>query len=160
MVVGIGNDIRGDDGIGLLVAQQMRSILPSSYTVKELHSAGFNLLEAVRGFKKAYIIDAVKTAGGIPGTVYRYSAQEFRESLAISSFHELDVNHLVAFGEQMTGEAMPEITVLAIEVLNLNEFSETLSPELEKQFDRIVEKVKNAILTKPACHCEESAKGG
>ena len=40
---------------------------------------------------------------------------------------------------------MPEVEVLAVEAIRLNEFSEKLSPQLEEQFDKIVETVKTEI---------------
>lgn len=145
LILGIGNTIRGDDGIGIRVARKLKQILPPQYTIKELSSAGLDLMEAIAGFKKAILIDAVQTTGGVPGHVYHLSPQEFQYSSSVLSFHALDLNQVIEIGKKLMEGKMPRIEVLAVETPRLNEFSENLSPALEDQFDKIVEIIKNKV---------------
>jgi hydrogenase maturation protease len=139
LVLGIGNTIRGDDGIGIHVARYLKKRLPGQFKVKELSTGGLDLMEMMAGYHKAVLIDAVQTLEGEPGNVYHYSLQECSDSMHIASFHSLNLSQLVALGTMIMKEKMPEISVLAIEAPNIDEFSEHLSPQIEERFDIIVE---------------------
>ena len=146
LVLGIGNMIRGDDGIGIHLVRRLKQILPQKYQIKELSTAGLDLLEAISGFSKVILIDAIQTPDGEPGQIYHLSLEDFKNSSNLSSTHALDLKQVLELGKKLMGEKMPEkIEILAVEARRLNEFKETLSPELEEQFDRIVDKVRREI---------------
>lgn len=145
LVLGIGNTIKGDDGVGIYLARRLREILPPRFEIKELATAGLDLIEAISGYGKVILIDAIQTPDGEPGQVYHLSLQEFKQSCNLSSTHTLNLRQVVELGEKLTGGKMPQVEVLAVEARRLDEFSEKLSPELEERFDEIVEKVRIEI---------------
>ena len=147
LVLGIGNIIRGDDGIGIYCARELRRILPQWFDIKELSTAGLDLLSVIVGYSKVIIIDAIQTKEGVQGAVYRLSLEEFAYSQHISSTHTINFNQLIELGEQVIGETMPKMEVLAIEAKKLHEFSQYLSEELQCQFDQIIQRVKTEIET-------------
>jgi len=148
LVAGIGNTIRGDDGVGIHLARKLREILPPRFEIKELATAGLDLMEAISGHGKVILIDAIQTPDGKPGQVYHLSLQDVKYSSNLTSTHALDLKQVVELKRKLTSREMPEkVDVLAVEARRLDEFSEKLSPELERQFDEIVEKVRAEIET-------------
>lgn len=76
MIVGLGNELRGDDGAGLLAARRLRERLPASRRPCEVHEhtgEGDGLLELWQGAGATLVLDAART-GAPPGTVLRFDA--------------------------------------------------------------------------------------
>lgn len=73
VVVGIGNDFRGDDGAGLVAARELRKFVPAAVNIIELNNEVASLLEHLTGCDAAIIIDAVRS-GAQPGTIHCFDA--------------------------------------------------------------------------------------
>jgi hydrogenase maturation protease len=74
LIVGVGSQERGDDGVGLLVARAMSSRNLSHTTILEESGEGGALLEAWKGADAVILVDAV-SSGAAPGTLHRFDAQ-------------------------------------------------------------------------------------
>lgn len=69
LLIGIGNEFKGDDGLGPLVAREMkRRSLPGVEIVEE-SGEGTSLMQAWEGARQVMIVDAV-SSGQIPGTLH------------------------------------------------------------------------------------------
>ena len=55
LILGIGNTIRGDDGVGIYLARKLRGILPRRFEIRESAAGGFDLLEAIYGYDKVTV---------------------------------------------------------------------------------------------------------
>ena len=75
LVIGVGNEYRGDDAVGLLVARRVRELAPGLARILEQSGEGAALMEAWRGATAVIICDAV-CSGAEPGTVHRLDAAE------------------------------------------------------------------------------------
>jgi hydrogenase maturation protease len=84
LLVGVGNEYRSDDGVGLVVARKIHEKLIPSVTVKEESGEGAALMESWQGFQNVIIVDAV-SSGAIPGTIFRIDAN--KETVSIKFFH-------------------------------------------------------------------------
>jgi hydrogenase maturation protease len=84
LLIGVGNDYRSDDGIGLLVARKIREKQIPFITVKEESGEGASLIEAWQGFQIVILVDAV-SSGTEPGTIFRIWTNE--EIIPIKFFH-------------------------------------------------------------------------
>lgn len=74
LVLGIGNEYRGDDGTGRVVARKLLDAELPSVTVREASGEGATLMEAWTGVQSVIIVDAVES-GAPPGRVHRFDAQ-------------------------------------------------------------------------------------
>lgn len=72
-VIGVGNEWRGDDAIGLLVARRLRAKALSNVIVGEHRGDPTLLLDAWEGTGTVYLVDAVYS-GAVAGTVRRWDA--------------------------------------------------------------------------------------
>lgn len=73
LLVGVGNDFRGDDAAGLLVAREVRKLVPSSIAVTEDDGDIAHMIDAWRGYRLVILVDAART-GRQPGEIYRFDA--------------------------------------------------------------------------------------
>ncbi len=84
LIIGIGNEYRGDDAAGLIVARRLKARLADSVIVLEQSGDGAALIEAWRGAQTVTIIDATMS-GAAPGTIHRFDATV--QPIPAVSFH-------------------------------------------------------------------------
>jgi len=140
LVLGMGNPILSDDGVGIKVAHEVANQLNNpKVTVSETSAAGLSLLDSIAGYDKVIIIDAIQTEKGRAGQIYRMSAEDFSLTKHLSSPHQINLATALELGK-MLNLAMPkEITVFAIEAKDITSFSEKCTPEVEKAIPKVVE---------------------
>jgi hydrogenase maturation protease len=75
LVIGIGNEYRGDDAAGRLVARRLHERLPGDVIVRECSGESATLMELWQGHDRVYLVDAVQSHQP-PGTLHRLAAHE------------------------------------------------------------------------------------
>jgi hydrogenase maturation protease len=142
LVLGIGNPILSDDGVGIEVAREVeKNLNDPQVAVSETSAAGLSLLDSMLGYDKVIIIDAIQTKGGKAGQIYRMEPEDFSSAKRLSSPHQINLVTALELGK-MLNLAMPrEITVFAIEAQDIATFSEKCTPEVEKAIPEVVKMV-------------------
>ncbi len=133
LVIGLGNPILGDDGVGWQVAEAVQAELAAhprpGVEVAFAALGGLSLMERLVGYDRALIIDAI-TLGEPPGTVRCFWLDDMPglASTHLASAHDTTLPTALALGKQM-GAALPEVVqVVGVEAERLFDFSETLTP--------------------------------
>ena len=135
VLVGLGNPVRGDDAVGLRVAEAVASLLaaqpvPGARVVTSTRG-GFELIDLLEGADRAIIVDCLDLPDAVPGRVRQLSVREVAGAARLVGSHELGLGDAVAFA-RLSGVAMPErIEVFAIEAALEDRIEERLSPEVE-----------------------------
>jgi hydrogenase maturation protease len=75
VIVGIGNDFRGDDGAGLAAARLLMGLSSPEITILELNGEVTRVLDHLHEYDAAFFIDAVQSRHS-PGTVHRFDASQ------------------------------------------------------------------------------------
>ena len=90
VVIGVGNELRGDDGAGLAVVRALSGGVPEGVVVLECEGEPVSLLAAWEGHERAIVVDATQSESE-PGTIRRLLAQDgpLPPALAGSSTHLL-----------------------------------------------------------------------
>jgi len=146
LILGIGNDILSDDGIGPRIVEAMKRDLEwENLNYMTAASGGLDVLELISGYKTVIIIDAIKTRDGIPGDIYYLTPSSFKETLHISSFHDVSFLTALQLGEQLDMPVPNTIHILAIEIVEDLNFSTEFSPPIAEKYDSIYKKVKAAV---------------
>lgn len=142
LVLGIGNPILSDDGVGIKVAHEVEGKLNDpQVTVAETSAAGLSLLDSIVGYDKVIIIDAIQTEKGRAGQIYRMGIEDFSLTKHFSSPHQINLATALELGK-MLNLAMPqEITVFAVEAKDITSFSEKCTPEVEQAIPEVVKMV-------------------
>ena len=149
LVLGMGNPILSDDGVGLLVADRLReSSLPDSVEVVQSEVGGLRLLELVRGFTRVIIIDALRSpaeSGRHPGEIYRYEAKDFKGGHRYGSAHSIGLDTALEIGHKLGYDMPEEVTVFAIEAEDVETFGEELSPPVAAAAERVFALVREEV---------------
>ena len=142
LVLGLGNPILSDDGVGIRVAHEVASQLENpQVTVLETSAAGLSLLDSIVGYDKVIIIDAIQTEKGEAGQIYRMTTADFSLTKHFSSPHQINLVTALELGK-MLNLAMPgEITVFAVEAKDITNFSEECTAEVEQAIPAVVKMV-------------------
>ena len=149
LVLGMGNPILSDDGVGLLVAGRLAERqLPAGVEVAVSEVAGLRLLELVRGFTRVIIIDALKSpaeAGREPGEVVRYDASDFKGGHRYGSAHSIGLDTALEVGRQVGYDMPGEVIVFAIEAEDIETFGEELTPAVAAAADVVTDLVLQEV---------------
>jgi hydrogenase maturation protease len=146
LVAGIGSTIRGDDGVGVHAARQLRTrSLPDNVRVIELGTAGLALLDVVEGYDGLIVLDAIVT-GAPCGTVHVLAGEEVARAVHLGAGHEADLPTTLSLGRKLMGSHMPQdVAVVAVEVGDLTTFSERLTPEVEAAIPDVIARVERLL---------------
>lgn len=129
LVLGLGNDLLGDDAVGLAVARRVAACLTTDQVhVVETSEAGLALLEHIIGYDPVVIVDAAQTGEAPVGTVRVFGPERFRQVVAPSA-HYAGLPEVLELGQRL-GAPMPRVIhVVAIEVADPFHFATELSSE-------------------------------
>jgi hydrogenase maturation protease len=152
LVIGLGNEERGDDGSGLEVVRALRPRLAGRARFEECTSEGIALLELWRDADRVLVVDAV-VSGGVPGTVLRFEAGDgFSPGVrSATSTHGLSLAEAVALGRGL-GCLPRHLVVYGIEVDNLAigaGLSAPVARGVREVTDRIVAEIAEAETPPP-----------
>ena len=165
LVLGLGNPIRGDDGVGWRVAEAVQAFLAMKSESKDPHPAlpqagrelievdmlpggGLNLMERLVGYDRAILVDAMQS-GKEPGSVKVFPLEALENPSAghLGSTHETNLLTALEIGRNLGAHlpAVGAIMVVAVEAQPVFEFSEQLSQPVAKAVPEAVEIVMNLL---------------
>jgi hydrogenase maturation protease len=166
LVVGLGNPILGDDGVGWKVAEEVREKLsiPSPTAplpagegshvvdVECLSLGGISLMEHLIGYERAILIDAFSLEGPI-GSILVLKLSELPNYSAFhtTSAHDTSFQNAITLGRSMGAQLPEEITVVGIATRQVYDFSEELSPPVAQAVPQavqiVLELLKQTVIT-------------
>jgi hydrogenase maturation protease len=144
LVVGLGNEHRGDDAAGILVARILRPRLADAGAVLELDAEGTELLDAWEGRELAVVIDAV-APGGRPGAVRRIEvgSTPLPKGLGRTSSHGISLAEVVGFGEALH-QSPKRLVIYGIEAVSF-EPGAPLSAEVSAALEPVARQVEEEV---------------
>jgi len=121
LVLGLGNELRGDDAVGLRVVRKLRRSLPHRDDVafQEASVAGLGILDLVCGYQNLIVVDAIETEGGGPGQIYRLDEESFPRKAPSWSLHGLCLSTVLELGRRCGCPVPEKVGIYAIEVENI-----------------------------------------
>jgi hydrogenase maturation protease len=152
IVIGLGNPILGDDGVGWRVVEKVRVNLvkafgePSQgFEVDTLSGGGLNLMERLVGYDRAILVDAMQSGQSSAGAVSVFPLETLENPFAghLGSTHETNLQTALEIGRNL-GVQLPapgKVLVVAIEAQKVFEFSEELSLPVAAAVGKAVEEV-------------------
>jgi hydrogenase maturation protease len=151
LIIGLGNPILGDDGVGWKVAQEVEKHLQSlpplapepdtggkeaaeNVKVECLSLAGISLMEQMVGYERVILIDSLNTGQHAQGEVAAFSLDSLEDLLHghSASAHDLSLKGALKLGRSM-GADLPrdeDIQIVAIEAAHIYDFTEELTPKI------------------------------
>ncbi|MBN1389313.1 MAG: hydrogenase maturation protease [Candidatus Thermoplasmatota archaeon] len=143
IIVGIGNPILGDDGVGIHVVRQLKS--RSDVDVREAYTGGMNLLDMILGYDRAILVDAVYLKDMDVGDVRVMDLDELGTAHSTSP-HDATLMEAVELSGIYGEERVPnEITLVGIRIDRVEEFSDELSVKIGSAIPQAVDIVKGLL---------------
>ena len=147
VVIGLGNPLRADEGIGVRIVQGLEARPEEErrdVRLLDIGTAGLRLLDALSGADRAIIVDCT-LMGEEPGTMLRFTREDVasRRDRASLGPHSGDLLHYVDLAASL-GESPSEIVFFGIEPASLD-YREELSPQLEARLPLYLERIAREI---------------
>lgn len=140
IVIGLGNPILGDDGVGWKVAEEVKKQLTSPLTpllkgegnvvdVTCLSLGGLGLMEHLIGYQRAILIDAFQVEDD-PGSILILKLSDLPNYSAYhtASAHDTSLQNAIELGRSMGADLPDDVEVVGISTKRVYDFSEELSP--------------------------------
>ena len=144
LVLGLGNTLLGDDGVGIHVARSVAALRGegSSFDVVEASLGGTALLDVIAGYDTLILIDALVTTQDRPaGTIQTLSLDDLEATPKSCTSHTLDLRTTLKLGAEL-GYSMPgTVRIYAVEIEPRLEFKEGLSACVELSAEELVRRV-------------------
>lgn len=138
-VIGIGNILLGDEGVGVRIVEELRKRdLPENVEVHDGATSGIALLNFLEDKDKVIIVDAVK-GGEEPGTVHQFSIDKALEKPEMVSLHDIDFVMAYQTSKDIL-DLTEDITVIGVEPKTIEDGME-LSEQVENAVPHAIELV-------------------
>jgi len=140
LVLGVGNSILTDDGVGIKIAHKIKEGNPELEVI-ETSEGGMAILDHVLGYDKLIIIDSIKTGRGKPGELYKLELEDLKPASDFSSSHGISIATAFELGQRL-GYRMPRfVSIYAIEIKDNSTFGEECTEEVEERIPSIARKI-------------------
>ncbi len=146
-VIGIGNPLRHDDGIGIVLLdflKQYQKEFPASVSYVDGGTGGMNVLHLFSDYDIILIIDAVEFKGK-PGAWVFFSSEEVisQKHLIVNSTHGSDIFQIISIARQL-GESPTHVFFFGIEPQDVS-FGEGLSESVNNHLPEIQKQLKEKL---------------
>jgi len=142
LILGVGNILQKDEGVGVRVVQEMaRSYsFPPGVELLDGATAGVALLSRIKEFDHLIVVDTVQ-AGAEPGAVFRFTPEEagFSELPFRTSVHEMGLPEVLTLAEVIGRR--PQTVIIGIQPEDMVSLSEDLSPLIQSKVPEVIELV-------------------
>ena len=135
LVLGIGNELLGDDGVGIRVARYFERLGLHIFDVKYAGIGGFNLIDYIDGYSKVIIIDAFEKDYDIPEEyqIVVYDKTDIIEKSLIYSSHETSLGMGLQLANETSPDQVPDdIKFVAIEIPIQTTYTNRLTKNTKK----------------------------
>jgi hydrogenase maturation protease len=149
-IVGIGNPVRCDDSVGLLVARRVHELVCQErrpVATAEQHAWCLDLLDDLAGCGRALIVDSAITGDRAPGETAVFPAAELdaMRGGAFVNAHGFNLASLLDTGRNLGYDLPERIDVLAVEITDNLTFSERPTPAVACRIDEIAARALEMI---------------
>jgi hydrogenase maturation protease len=134
IIIGLGNPILGDDGVGWKVAEEIKQRLPADSCVdlECLSVGGISLMERLIGYDRAIIVDSFIADAEDVGSILIHKLDELPNYSAfhITSVHDTSLQNAIQLGKEMGAYLPEEVIVIGIAIQRIHDFGENISPQV------------------------------
>ncbi len=134
IIIGLGNPILGDDGVGWKVIEEISQHLPreTSIGIECLSVGGLALMEHLIGYDRAIIIDSFIVDKEDVGSILIRKLNDLPNYSAfhITSAYDTSLQNAIHLGREMGAYLPVEVVVIGVAIQHITEFGEELSPSV------------------------------
>ncbi len=148
LVMGIGNYLMGDEGLGVhLVNGLLPALLPPGTTVVDGGTGGFYLLEYFENHEHVVLVDATLD-GNPPGTIRLIRPRFAADFPPAMSTHDIGLKDLVSALQLL--DKMPRIDLFVVSIASIRQQGTELSREIANALPRVARQISDLLFRQPA----------
>lgn len=144
LVLCLGNALRRDDAVALRVADALEAAPEPGAVVRRSARSGLYLLDDMEGFERVVVVDAVRTGASPPGAVHAVPLEAIHAPEGPSP-HAIGLPSAIARARAAGAPVPARIHVVAIEVLDMEEVGEGLTPAVAAAVPEAARAVRTAV---------------
>ncbi len=142
-VIGLGSTIRGDDGIGVTLIQELKTRkLPENVELYDAGTSGMNILHHLKDFDRVIIVDAIRREGEAGDWTF-FHPEDVTGSTEMRSTHDANLLEALELSE-ILGERPEEVVIMGVIPADLS-LSEELSPTLQDRLPELIEALMHKV---------------
>ena len=153
LVIGLGNPILGDDGVGWKIADEVAAAVgpQSPIEIDTAALGGLSLMERMLDYDRVVLVDSMETGQNPVGSVQTFPLASLPDPMAghSASTHDTSLITALKTAESIGADIPKRVDVVAIEAQNVYDFSEELSPSVAAAVPRAVQAVLDLIQGAP-----------
>lgn len=153
LVLGLGNELYGDDAVGIHVIRRLKKDLEEGkindrlfkdVELEECSLSGLALLEVIVGYDTLVLVDTIKKPEPTTGKIRLMEGKDLRH-IPGPSPHYVSIPQAIEIGERLELQVPSRIKIIAVEAKNIYNLGEELTEEMTKALPVIVEVVKKVL---------------
>lgn len=143
LVLGMGNTLLGDDGLGILITRYLENNLYSCNNLEfaETSWGGFRIIDLLRDYDNVIIVDTIHTGTQPAGSVNYLQPDELLHTLRLNSYHDINFITALTLGKELNFKMPDKIDIFAIEIDDSYTISESVSPSLIPSVKKCIESI-------------------
>ena len=145
LVLGLGNELLSDDGVGILAARALAKELRGQADVVETALHGLALLELFLGYRQAIVVDAICTGAHPPGAILELDPADL-ETVESPSPHYTGLPEMLTLAHQLKLNFPPDIKIIAMEVVDPFTVGFELSDPVQQALPEFIAKIKAQVM--------------
>ena len=143
LILGIGNPLLSDDGIGTRIVQDLEGKLDSDvFDFFSVYVCGMDLINIIQGYENLLVIDGKITQTGNPGEITFYTDQNYEGMAHMDNYHDISFRDLIKLGRDIGLDIPNKIHIIAIQIVEDKTFSKELSLPLQNSYESIFQNIK------------------
>lgn len=161
LVLGIGNTLLGDDGVGVHAVRRLAPyVRNAAVDFAEVLTDGLNLIDLILGYEKLIAVDAIMTSRVGRGRIFRLSPdQVMAPSTAAGPPHHFNLCTVLEVGRRLFPQEMPcSIVIYAISIENVLSVSEQMSQQVRVAARRLLPLILTELRADDRADQPESAR--
>ena len=139
LILALGNDVLGDDAVGIHAARELRKEYAAAVDIIEAAVGGYALLDYIEGYERVLLLDAVATGRVKPGTVMELAREDFGPADSTSP-HHVGLPEVFALADRLSIPLPHDFRIIVIEIRQPEVLSQSLSPEIQKALPALIDR--------------------
>jgi hydrogenase maturation protease len=155
LVLGLGNPVLSDDGVGLAVAAEVQRLIRAfsidGVDVETSARGGFHLIDLLHGYERAVLVDCRASEDPTPGKVRQMSVAEVAGVARLVSVHDISAAEALETASLLEIPMPREIVIFAVDGADMSTLSEQLTPEVQASVAPLARRILELIRSHAPC---------
>lgn len=132
LIMGAGNTIMGDEGVGPRCVEELLNYFefPDNVTLMDAGTMGLSILDVLRDYDRLIVLDAAQGTGHEPGTVLLFTPEELAENQVLHSAHDMRLVDVLKAAVMMDIE-LKSTVIVGVQVATISQWVLELSAPVE-----------------------------